>query len=89
MGDQYKIESDVPVPTKFLKYPWDQMGIGDSFAVPCAGPAERKRTRCRLLSAGGKWCRKHAPYRRVVVRAMENEVRVWMLRLSQEGSTHE
>ncbi len=37
MGD-YKIDSEVPVPTDFrsteLKYPFEEMKVGDSFFIP-------------------------------------------------------
>ena len=30
----FEVESDIPMPASFSKYPWEDMKVGDSFFMP-------------------------------------------------------
>lgn len=75
----YAIEKNVPVPTTDSRgrpnlYPWGQMQVGDSFAVPIS--AENKVAMRRRLWAGARRYGK-ANGIKFTVRTLPGLLRVW------------
>lgn len=71
----YKIQKNIPIPTKDARgrkklYPFDDMEVGDSFAVPLI----KKRSISCAVSQEHK---KHQGERRFSVRVLKNEIRIW------------
>ena len=56
---EYRIEKDIPIPleyrgeryTRKLKYPWNVMNVGDSFAIPIPVNTTSKKIGQMILSA--------------------------------------
>lgn len=72
----YKIEKGVPapVPTLTTKYPWHDMGSGDSFQVK----GHRGRNRAQI--AGKEWLRRNRPGWEVKTRSEGGEMyRIWVM----------
>jgi hypothetical protein len=73
----FKVESGIPMPTPTYGgganvYPWNDMGIGDSFFVATDGS---KRANSRVGSAASQRSRRVG--HRFAVRTVEGGVRVW------------
>lgn len=68
----YKIQKNVPIPARAKaksKYPFEKMGVGDSFYAPVK-PAG-------LYVAARKWAKDNNPESRFVVRAEGEGSRCW------------
>lgn len=76
-GTKYKIEKGIPIPRDpfyreyAAKYPWRQMEVGDSFAIPIE---EKERIRYAIVQA-----RKRNPEYKFVTRTLpfEGLIRIW------------
>ena len=67
-----KIDKDIPFPTgktATSKYPFGEMKVGDSFALP--------KERAIALSSSANSYRRAHPGMKFCVRTVEKEVRVW------------
>lgn len=82
----YTIEKNVPLAPKRsgrrgLKYPVDQMDVGDSFAVPLLKPKNRWNQHPEQTAIGRaiiEWKKRNAPDKQFTVRKVdENTLRVW------------
>ena len=63
----YKIDKGVPLPGKCTKYPWEQMGIGDSFFVKNGNQARVGASATNAARFGKKF----------TTRKVDGGVRVW------------
>lgn len=77
----YAIEKNIPVPSGDSRgrpnlYPWSQMEVGDSFAVPVS--TEDKASKRRRLASGA---RRYAKGRDIkfTVRTLPGLLRVWRI----------
>lgn len=73
---QMKIDKDVPMPKAKakLKYPFNEMNVGDSFEVPCT-KEESKAMQIKLASSSGMYGRKYGA--KFTTRQSENGIRIW------------
>lgn len=71
-----KIDKNVPMPKAKakLKYPFNEMQVGDSFEVPCT-EEERKSLQIKLASSSGMYGRKHGA--KFTTRQSDNGIRIW------------
>ena len=84
----FPVEQDVPIPDRrvrrtkygiqYNKYPWRDLGVGESFFVPCL-PMHVRDTKKRIVNAWGKWKRKNPDMvqRDIVMCTETNGIRVW------------
>lgn len=81
----YTIEKNIPVSRKLggrgLKYPIDQMDVGDSFAVPLVKPKNRWGQHPEQAAVGRciiEWTKRNAPGKKFTTRKVDdNTLRVW------------
>ena len=69
---EIKIQKNVPIPAKAKaksKYPFEKMGVGDSFAAPVKAAG--------LYVAARKWVKENNAAARFVVRAEGDGSRCW------------
>lgn len=73
----YKIESGIPMPAANAggptTYPFADMQIGDSFAVPFGD--DRKAAVARVTAAKQQYARRHGV--KLSIRTFESDMRVW------------
>ena len=75
-----KIEKNVPVPKWGVsEYPILEMGVGDSFFVPCK-ETERAKVRTRIWSKINGLMRAEKITRKHTVRSVEGGFRAWRLK---------
>jgi hypothetical protein len=74
----YKIEKNIPVPTKKGMYPLSEMEIGDSFLIPFnikPHKIQQRNVYCHLFMVIKH--NKQLAGRKCIVRVMGNGIRVW------------
>lgn len=81
---EVKIDKGIPLPSDIrneLKYPFNEMDIGDSIFFPLEGEDNANRMKNRLAQATRTYGKKQTPERHFVIRyRLEDEksgVRVW------------
>jgi hypothetical protein len=82
MSGPYKVKSGVPIPSSKgvggpCKYPWAQMGHGDSIWVP--------QSARRIGPTAYGWLKRHRPGWRYAARTEGEGARVWFIDPSQNG----
>ena len=73
-----EIEKNVPLKEDLMKkkkYPFKDMGIGDSFLIKCETP-DRDKTKKRLVSSAHQFYNKNKGFKFKISR-VEDGVRVW------------
>lgn len=71
---EFKIQKNVPIPGKAKKkskYPFDKMGVGESFAAPIKPQG--------LYIASRKWAKDNENKARFIVRAENDGSRCWRI----------
>jgi hypothetical protein len=83
--NEYKVEKGVPVPPASVraggtKYPWPDMGVGDSFVVPVPAGEQFERVRNRVRNNWDHWRKRHpSDHRTIATRREGDGFRVWVL----------
>ncbi len=72
----YKIDKDIPIPTNYVKFPFGNMVVKDSFFVPLGNRSKESIQASVMASAASRF-----PERRFLTRFIkdENGVRVWRI----------
>jgi hypothetical protein len=83
MGFMFQIESGVEIPPQAqplrkMKYPFNQLNVGDSFVFPVGPDEDREAVQNRLQSAAANWGRSREM--RFVTRRIGSGIRVWRIR---------
>lgn len=77
--DKPTIEKDVPLPSHKplgnYKWPFAEMGVGDSFFVPANTTEEKRRIQMNVMGS----CRRFRDKGRFATRRVEGGVRVWRI----------
>lgn len=76
----YRIDRDVPIPEKrrtYSHYPWRQLQVGDSFAVPLNGRTPRRVA--ALVTSAWVSVRRRSPELRFTCRQEQDAIRVWRI----------
>lgn len=100
----FEIEDGIPIPAsarqsgpgRRLKYPLDQLDIGQSFMVPVPDnpdpsvyESEMQRTTSRLSNAANRYRKQQDPNFYAVVRRVEGGVRLWRTQPKNEAAASE
>lgn len=84
-----KIEKNIPMPAKRsilltkrskprCKYPFDQMKVGDSFALPRGRATKYDRVRTSVIQAAATWTKATGISMKFATRLVDNDtLRVW------------
>lgn len=79
----YDVDNGVPIPelaaSGHTKYPWIDMGAGDSFLVPWEEGRHRTTVQASVGSSAREWLKRHRPELMHVTRTYEDGVRVWFV----------
>ena len=83
MGFMFQIESGVEIPPQAqplrkMKYPFNQLNVGDSFVFPVGPDEDREAVQNRLQSAAANWGRSRGM--RFVTRRVPQGIRVWRIK---------
>jgi hypothetical protein len=81
-GGAIRIERGVPIPPKGhgALYPWGEMGVGDSFFVPC-GADKAKSKGNSIATAGRLFLRRNGvPEAATTSRTVEGGIRIWRIK---------
>ena len=73
---KHGIESDIPFPDKLGKYPWPEMGHGDSRLFDLQ-PELRDQGSHRLRNAAYQYLKHHRPEWKAVCRVQSDGIRIW------------
>lgn len=76
---KWKIDHDVPIPRIRIRYPWPQMGPGDSVLIPWRDGDDHQKRRALLQTASSQYLRLNRPDLKGVVRIVDGGVRVWFV----------
>ena len=73
----YKIDKDIPIPSGYIKFPFGEMEVGDSFFVPLGNREVSSIQASVMASAAGRF-----PERKFLTRSLKDEkgVRVWRIK---------
>ena len=82
----YEVRAGVDIPPLRVgsgseKYPWTEMGPGDSFLIPVDRQnfTARHKIQSAVQGNGRLWCNRHRPECKTVTRSVEDGIRVWMV----------
>lgn len=76
-----EIDKEIPIPEhrEYNKYPFRDMGVGDSFLVNIEPGEDYSRTRKRVESAASGFRRRN-PGRKFIIRKEGSAARIWRIK---------
>ena len=85
---EIKIEIGIPIPPvegvkkghRKLRYPWKDMEVGDSFAVPASSKLAARTTGTRLLNVARNAVSPFQIGRDYTTRSFDDHVRIWRIK---------
>lgn len=79
MITEFKIEKGIPIPThKKIKYPFDEMEVGDSFLIECINdPRKKKHIQSYVASVLNRYNKQEQKTMKIKTRREKEGLRVW------------